>query len=96
MPRRKKGRDKAHGKKRRRGKEKGFTLNVRPYLGPPREHVPREHTPWEQRRALQPTERSLEDIIGLAVLHGKENPLREVNENGNESRLKAKRSGNAV
>lgn len=77
MPRRKKGRDKAHGKRRNRQKEKGFTLNVRPYRGPKDEvYVPREHTPWEQRRTLQPTERTLEDVIGLEVLRGKENPLK--------------------
>lgn len=76
MPRRKKGRDKAQGKRRNRQKKQGFTLNVRPYRGPKDEHVPREHTLWEQRRILQPTERSLEDIIGLKILHGEENPLK--------------------
>ncbi len=52
-------------------------MNVRPYTGPKSEHAPPvERAPWKQRRPHQ--ERTIEDIIGLEVVDGKENPLKEV------------------
>ena len=86
MPRRKKGRDKAPpGEKRNRPKSDGFTLNTRAFTGTKTEHEPRpERVPWRQNRPPH-QDRTLEDIIGLDVLHGKENPLKEVKENESES-----------
>ena len=78
MPRRKKGRDKAQGERRNRPKSDAFTLNTRAFTGTKTEHGARpEHVPWRQNR--QPhQDRTIEDIIGLEVVDGKENPLKEV------------------
>lgn len=80
--RRKKGRDKPRGKKRHRKQADLPKLNVKPYQGPKKTYVPRAYIEWSQQIPPFAPKRTLEDIIGLSVLHGEENPASKLMDEG--------------